>query len=84
MAERQTVKIEVEIPSETQQWILAFCVDNKITPAQLTGAFMESIADHAGRREGCWESYAIEDFVTGHGWAALGTRFNGITQEAKD
>jgi hypothetical protein len=64
--------------SDTTSWVSAFCKENKISQENLIDQFLEAIADHAGRREGSWESYAIEDFVTGNGWAATDTRFNGI------
>lgn len=67
--------------SDTSSWVSAFCNENKISQEKLIEQFLEAIADHAGRREGSWESYAIEDFVTGNGWAAIDTRFHGINQE---
>jgi hypothetical protein len=69
---------KVKTVPDTKDWVVAFCRENNIRPDILTKQFFEAIADHAGRREGSWESYAIEDFVTGNGWAAIDTRFNGI------
>lgn len=64
-----------EIRLDTRSCVIAFCKANNITQEKLIDQFLEAIADHAGRREGSWESYAIEDFVTGNGWSAIQTRF---------
>jgi hypothetical protein len=67
-----------DVKQDTRSWVLAFCEENKITQETLVNTFLESIADHAGRREGFWESSAIEYFIHGNGWDSIATRFNGI------